>query len=1452
MYFRILNDCSDLRCKPFKVADVAGNRRLYLSTIGYGVLLFAILFGIVPGREVRGQAFLPLTVSDSYTQDFDSYLPVSGSLSWIDGGITMPYWYLQRNPVNPVTILSSDGSSGTGSVYSFGSVGDPDRSLGTVGSASYGNSAWGIQMQNTNPTYVISDFNVSYKGEYWRYGGFCPSPQSTSFYYKKSLGTPIAALTPGVNGTWTSVSALKYTVPANGFSAAAINGNVAPNFNMISSMISGLTLNNNEYVMMKWDDPDYSGANDEGMATDDILISWTLCAPPTTQASDIIATAQNQNDIALQWTNGSGNLRLVKISDVNTFTDPTDGALYPPNTAYAGTGEQVVFNGAGNSVTVTGLVPCKEYFFKVFDYNCSGVNSHYNNTLSGANNPVSISTSSTGFLPALFNITGSGSYCAGGTGVTIGLSGSEIDVSYELYFNGAPIVPPVVTAGTGGAITFVPAQTAAGVYTVVATSTVNIYCHEDMLNPLTVSVVPLPTFTIGTTTGPTTCNGTNGTIQLTGLTPNTIYVVNYILDGTPIGPAPYPSDASGIIILTGPAGSYANITVTLGACVSDPPLSAMLSDPPTPAAPVISASPNPICSGQQTTLTATGCSGSILWSDGGTTSPYIVTLATTTTFTAQCSVNGCLSVNSLPETVNVTVSPVIVSVIPLDPTTCIVPGDGSITLTGLLANTTYDVSYLLGGTLIGPSSLLSDGSGQIIILNLGPGSYTDITVTLNGCSSAPGTSVSLTAPGSPPAPTISAIPDSICAGQSAILTAAGCGGSITWSNAATGSPITVAPTTTTIYTATCEVSGCPSAASNPVTVTVNPAPVISNISHIDPITCGGSEGSITLSGLLANTAYIVNYDTLGTPVAPFTIWSTVLGEIIISGLKAGSYRNITVSLFGCPSAPQAADLIEPNAPATPIISALPSTICVGDQVVLTATGFTGVVKWSDGSIGTPVTVTPIVTTNYTAYCVDNGCQSATSLPQTVTVNPLATQVSLVPTSATNGHANGSLTTLYTGIPPVEYSIDGGATWNSKGLFLGLLPNVPPNTYTLTVRNGNGCIISVPFTIGNNLFSNVILEGDTNMACPGSQVFVNIVATGMADFMSFNMCLTYDASIAVFSGIDQVNGILANVITDSSVPGELQISWSGTALTTIPDGVLIFRLKFTGIASGACLVAWNSSLDPAICGLFNDTGVKLTSKFNPGSATFYLAPTAQIIGSPDVCEGFPVILDASGDTLVHAWTLPNGSSFSGSHYVKDPSTSSDSGPYTLITTNSLGCTDEDVLDVTIRSNPVISLSDRDTLCSGFSITLQPGNGYASYIWQDSTTGPEYTASEEGIYYVTVTDQYGCEGTSETVLLRLCPDEFLIPTAFTPNHDLLNDVFRIIWNADESPSLFRMLIYNQWGRLVYSGTNIYNGWDGEVNGDPCPPGIYTYVISVEKPAGTSPAQQSTVRGLVTLVR
>ncbi|WP_281321928.1 HYR domain-containing protein [Flavobacterium aestivum] len=107
-------------------------------------------------------------------------------------------------------------------------------------------------------------------------------------------------------------------------------------------------------------------------------------------------------------------------------------------------------------------------------------------------------------LPTAFSVSGGGAYCAGSSGVPVGLGNSQTGINYQLFLGASPDGSPV--AGTGSAISF-GIKTAAGTYTVVATNaTTN--CTSNMTGSATITINPVPT-----TVGASVCLGGSGTLS---------------------------------------------------------------------------------------------------------------------------------------------------------------------------------------------------------------------------------------------------------------------------------------------------------------------------------------------------------------------------------------------------------------------------------------------------------------------------------------------------------------------------------------------------------------------------------------------------------------------------------------------------------------------------------------------------------------------------------------------------------------------------------------------------------------------------------------------------------------------------------------------------------------------------------------------------------------------------
>ncbi len=118
-----------------------------------------------------------------------------------------------------------------------------------------------------------------------------------------------------------------------------------------------------------------------------------LVQAPTVQASNIAVTTTGGTSLAISSTAGNGGRRAIFINSSNTFTDPTNGVS--PGTAatvWANAGQQLVADGTGTTVTVTGLTPGTTYYFRVYDYNQCTAPNNYFLTTTATNNPNNFAT----------------------------------------------------------------------------------------------------------------------------------------------------------------------------------------------------------------------------------------------------------------------------------------------------------------------------------------------------------------------------------------------------------------------------------------------------------------------------------------------------------------------------------------------------------------------------------------------------------------------------------------------------------------------------------------------------------------------------------------------------------------------------------------------------------------------------------------------------------------------------------------------------------------------------------------------------------------------------------------------------------------------------------------------------------------------------------------------------
>ncbi len=257
--------------------------------------------------------------------------------------------------------------------------------------------------------------------------------------------------------------------------------------------------------------------------------------------------------------------------------------------------------------------------------------------------PASLSTTVASSLIS-FTVTGGGSFCAGGTGVSIGLSGSQSGVNYQLLLNGSNTGSPV--AGTGNALVF-GTVTAAGTYTVTATNT-SAGCSGVMLGDAVVSVNTLP---IGTITSlSSVCGSTTGntaTVPDAGTGAAYLWTISNgtITAGSGTSMITYTSGVSGTVILSVVVTNSSNCSASSGNLVI--PIVASPTVLITTASSVCANSTNNIASvdnaGNGATYTWSITNGTITAGNGTNSITYsagssgVIAISVTVSYTTGCS-----------------------------------------------------------------------------------------------------------------------------------------------------------------------------------------------------------------------------------------------------------------------------------------------------------------------------------------------------------------------------------------------------------------------------------------------------------------------------------------------------------------------------------------------------------------------------------------------------------------------------------------------------------------------------------------------------------------------------------------------------------------------------------------------------------------------------------------------
>jgi len=849
----------------------------------------------------------------------------------------------------------------------------------------------------------------------------------------------------------------------------------------------------------------------------------------------------------------------------------------------------------------------------------------------------------------------------------------------------------------GGTPTTAITQSVSVTYTTAGVKTITLtVANASGTNTATKTITITATPTVVTSiTNTTICSGTIVVVSLTG------------------GASSYswsPTGSGTISTLNPTVTTVYTVTGSNGSCVSTPTTFTInVNTTPTVN---IAASSTTICAGQTSTLTASGATN-YAWLPGGqTTTPIVVTPTVTTTYTVNGSNGTCSTSKTI--TINVSNTPTVVT---------------SITNTTICSGIAVVVSVTGGASSY---SWSPTGSGTTSTLNPTVTTIYTVTGSNGSCVSAPKTftiNVNTT-----PTVNIAASSTTICAGQTAILTASGATNYAWLPGSQTTTPIVVTPTVTTTYT----VNGSNGTCSTSKTITIN----VSNTPTV--VT------SITNTTICSGTAVVVSV----TGGASSYSWSpTGSGTTSTLNPTVTTIYTVTGSNGSCVSAPKTFT-INVNTTPTVNIAASSTTICAGQTAILTASGATNY-AWLPGSQTTAaIVVTPTVTTTYTVNGANGTCYGT----KTITINIANTPT--VVTSITN-------TTICSGIA-VVVSVTGGASsysWSPTGS--GTISTLNPTVTTVyTVTGSNGSCVSAPttFTINVNTTPTVNVVSTTNAICVGQTA--TLTASGATNYSwlpggQTTTAIVVTPTVTTTYTVNGANGTCYGTKTIT-----INVSNTPTVVTSITNTTICSGTAVVvSVTGGASSYSWSptgsgtiSTLNPTVTTVYTVTGSNGSCVSAPKTFTINVNTTPTVIATATnvtcfgLCNG-TTTLSAIGGIAPYSYSLAIGST---------PICQTTScaglcaGVYTVTAKDANNCLSISNLLINEPSQLIATISNTNASCSSCtdgaaSSIVSGGTPIYTYLWQPIIGNtPSMSNLPVGCYTCTVTDANGCSVIATTCI------------------------------------------------------------------------------------------------------
>jgi gliding motility-associated-like protein len=178
------------------------------------------------------------------------------------------------------------------------------------------------------------------------------------------------------------------------------------------------------------------------------------------------------------------------------------------------------------------------------------------------------------------------------------------------------------------------------------------------------------------------------------------------------------------------------------------------------------------------------------------------------------------------------------------------------------------------------------------------------------------------------------------------------------------------------------------------------------------------------------------------------------------------------------------------------------------------------------------------------------------------------------------------------------------------------------------------------------------------------------------------------------------------------------------------------------------------------------------------------------------------------------------------------------------------TDTAYSTITITDEPSVKMPTfaDTTICTGSSYVVDATVPSATkYMWENGGTDPVRKIDAGGYYRLTASNNCSVDTAGFNVKVQSCDCTFFVPTAFTPNNDGLNDRFKPLTKC--FPKDYQLKIFDRYGRLVYTASQLNQAWDGTIGDTPASAGTFVWILQYRDPNNNQLFKKS---GTIVLIR